>query len=172
EKTLIFTVTITEQDQVVITAMKIVELISLQYKDLGIVSIGCPETIVYYRNLKPVSKFKGMLKSALMILLAFFGTSYSIMSYNGDVDAVKLLNDLYILFTGDRNGSTVGQILGIVAYSLGLCAGMIIFFNHGINKKSTDDPTPLQVQMRLYEQDVNTCIIVDSSRDNKTLDVN
>ena len=72
------------------------------------------------------------------------------MSYNGDVDAVTLLNDLYILFTGDRNGSTVGQILGIVAYSLGLCAGMIIFFNHGINKKSTDDPTPLQVQMRLY----------------------
>lgn len=172
EKTLITTLTNTEQDQIVISAMKIVELISLQYKDISIISIGCPETIVYYRNLKPVSKFKGKLKSALMMLLAFFGTAYSIMAYNGDVDAVNLLNDLYILFTGDRDGSTVGQILGIVAYSLGLCAGMIVFFNHGINKKNTDDPTPLQVQMRLYEQDVNTCIIVDSSRDNKTLDVN
>ncbi len=172
EKTLITTMTNTEQDQIVVSAMKIVELISLQYKELSIVSIGCPETIVYYRNLKPSSSFKGKIKTALMMLLAFFGTAYSIMAYNGDISAIELLGNLYTLFTGSTKEGTVGQVLGIVAYSVGLCFGMIVFFNHGINRKDTDDPTPLQVQMRLYEQDVNTCIILDSSRKNNTLDVN
>ena len=55
-------------------------------------------------------------------------------------------------------------------YSIGLCVGMITFFNHGINQKDTDDPTPLQVQMRLYEQNVNQSIILDSERNNKTID--
>ena len=48
---------------------------------------------------------------------------------------------------------------------------MITFFNHGINHKNTDDPTPLQVQMRLYEQNVNQSIIIDSGRNKDTLDV-
>ena len=48
---------------------------------------------------------------------------------------------------------------------------MIIFFNHGINNKDTDDPTPLQVQMRLYEQNVNQAIIIDSDRNRETIDV-
>ena len=30
--------------------------------------------------------------------------------------------------------------------------------------KLTDDPTPMQVQMRLYEDDINTTIIEDISR--------
>ena len=48
---------------------------------------------------------------------------------------------------------------------------MIVFFNHGINHKKTDDPTPLQVQMRLYEEDVNKTIIMNSSRNGNTIDV-
>ncbi|MDE6023939.1 MAG: stage V sporulation protein AA [Lachnospiraceae bacterium] len=173
EKMLITVLTNTEQDQIVISAMKLIEIISKDFKELNVVNIGCPETIVYYRNLKPVSSFNGKAKSILLMVLAFFGTAYSIMSYNCDVGSIELLNNLYTLFTKETAESLpLGLNLGIVAYSVGLCIGMITFFNHGINTKSTDDPTPLQVQMRLYEQDVNTCIIVDSSRKNETLDVN
>ncbi|MCM1272755.1 MAG: stage V sporulation protein AA [Clostridium sp.] len=172
EKTLVTVLTDTEQDQLVISAMKLVALISKDFKDLSIVNIGSPETIVYYRNLKPASSFKGKAKSILLMVLAFFGTAYSIMSYNCDVGSIELLNNLYTLFTKETADSLpIGLNLGMIAYSIGLCAGMILFFNHGINKKKTDDPTPLQVQMRLYEQDVNTCIILDSARNNETLDV-
>ncbi len=161
----------TNQDQVVISVMKLIELISTTYKDIQIESIGEPETIVYYKNLSSLKKGEGKLKSLLLMLLAFFGTAYSIMAYNCDVDADQLLEKLYTLFTGKTDINSIGLLIGTLGYSIGLCAGMIIFFNHGINKKKTDDPSPLQVQMRMYENDVNQCIIIDSSRKKETIDV-
>lgn len=162
----------TEQDQTVITVLKLIELINTTYKNLSVESIGNPETIVYYRNLTSSHRLSGKIKAFLLMVLAFFGTSYSIMSYNGDVGAIDLLSNLYEMFTGQTavQGQT-GPALGIIAYSIGLCMGMIIFFNHGINKKNTDDPTPLQVQMRLYEEDVNKAIILNSERNNRSIDV-
>lgn len=171
EKTEILVFPNTEQDQTVITVMKLIELINTQFKQLSIQSIGNPETIVYYRNLNPMHKLSGKIKALMLMVLAFFGTAYSIMAYNGDVGSADLLNSLYKMFTGNEaQAGDLGPTLGILAYSVGLCVGMIIFFNHGINKKHTDDPTPLQVQMRLYEEDVNKAIIIDSTRKNKTID--
>jgi stage V sporulation protein AA len=101
-------------------------------------------------------------------MIAFLGAAYSIMSYNTDVGATQLLNQLHQLYTGS---APTGPTIGMLAYSIGLCIGIIIFFNHGIMNKLSDDPTPLQVQMRLYEQNVNKTVITDSERHNETIDV-
>lgn len=170
-KTALFTFTDCEQEQSVITMLKLIEVINTRYKNVTVVSIGCPETIVYYRNLSPMHKASGKLKAFFLMILAFFGTAYSIMSYNGDVGANDLLNDLYKMFT--NNSATAqdsGYTLGIIIYSVGLAVGMIVFFNHGINRHKTDDPTPLQVQMRLYEEEVNKAIITDSERNKSIID--
>lgn len=173
KNTEIFVFPNTEQDQAVVSVMKLIELINTAFKPVSVESIGSPETIVYYRNLSSMHKLNGKVKAFLLMALAFFGTAYSIMSYNGDVGAIDLLKNLYELFTG-KTGTEgdIGLSFGIIAYSLGLAIGMIVFFNHGINKKDIDDPTPLQVQMRLYEEDVNKAIIVNSERKNQTIDVN
>lgn len=173
KNTEIFVFPNTEQDQAVVSVMKLIELINTAFKPVSVESIGSPETIVYYRNLSSMHKLNGKVKAVLLMALAFFGTAYSIMSYNGDVGAIDLLKNLYELFTG-KTGTEgdIGLSFGIIAYSLGLAIGMIVFFNHGINKKDIDDPTPLQVQMRLYEEDVNKAIIVNSERKNQTIDVN
>ncbi len=173
KNTEIFVFPNTEQDQAVVSVMKLIELINTAFKPVSVESIGSPETIVYYRNLSSMHKLNGKVKAVLLMVLAFFGTAYSIMSYNGDVGAIDLLKNLYELFTG-KTGTEgdIGLSFGIIAYSLGLAIGMIVFFNHGINKKDIDDPTPLQVQMRLYEEDVNKAIIVNSERKNQTIDVN
>ena len=160
-----------EQSQIVITAMKLISLISGEFEKIHVESRGSPETIVYYKNLKAGTKAKGKLKALFLILIAFLGTAYSIMSYNGDVGTADLLSNIYNIFTGKEGDiGDIGYAAGVFAYSIGLTLGMIIFFNHGINKCNTDDPTPLQVQMRLYEQDVNNCIILDSNREKKTID--
>lgn len=167
----LFTFPNTEQDQVVITALALIQKITKLYGNCTVENIGKPETIVYYRNLKASTKRSGLVKEIFLMILAFFGTAYSIMSYNGDVGAIDLLNNLYTLFTGETASSTAGNILGAIGYSLGLFIGMLVFFNHGLNKKLTHDPTPLQVQMRLYERDVNDTITIDSARKKKTIDV-
>ncbi len=37
--------------------------------------------------------------------------------------------------------------------------GILVFFNHIGKKKITSDPTPIQVEMRKYEQDVDMAFI-------------
>jgi stage V sporulation protein AA len=58
-----------------------------------------------------------------------------------------------------------------VAYSIGLAAGIIIFYNHIGGKRLTSDPTPLEVEMRNYESDVNKAIIVMADREKLEKDV-
>ena len=168
----VFTFPNSEEGQIVITALALIKLINTNYKELHIETIGDAETIVYYKNTPPVKSLKYKLRAAVLMVFAFLGTGYSIMSYNGDVGSADLIKRLYRLFMGSDPAAGDKQLsLAIVIYSIGLCIGMIIFFNHGINNKDTDDPTPLQVQMRLYEQNVNQAIIIDSDRHKGTIDV-
>ena len=71
---------------------------------------------------------------------------------------------VYELVTGEvSNGFTVMEW----SYSLGLLIGILVFYNHFSRKKVTSDPTPLEVEMRLYEQDLNTTVIENNSRGNQ-----
>ncbi len=163
----------TDKSQMVVTSLKIIELITKARGDVTVSHVGTPETIIYYKPVNKKKPFSDKLKILFLMLVAFFGTGYSIMSYNGDVGTASLLENLYTLFTGNEYTSSNSVMnYGIIGYSLGLCIGMIIFFNHGLSKNSQDDPTPLQVQMRSYEQEVNNCIVKDSNRKKETIDVN
>ena len=41
---------------------------------------------------------------------------------------------------------------------------MLIFFNHFMGKKLTADPTPMEVEMRAYEDQVDTTVLEASRR--------
>ena len=58
-----------------------------------------------------------------------------------------------------------------VSYSIGIIIGILVFFNHFGKKRFTVDPTPLEVQMRLYENDIQTTLVEDASRRREELDV-
>ena len=161
-----------EQGQLVVNALAVIGEILKYNKQLTVQNVGSPECVVYYRSLSDSHKRTGKIKAFFLLLLAFFGTAFSIMSYNGDVGAIGLLQDLYQMFTGTEAVTTnAGYKFGVLFYCVGLFFGMLLFFNHGLNHKKVDDPTPLQVQMRLYERDVNDTIVVDSARKGTSLDV-
>ena len=83
------------------------------------------------------------------------------MTFNTDVNMSGLFFQLYRQFTGEiSTGHTILEF----CYSVGIGIGVVFFFNHFGRMKLTDDPTPMQVQMRLYEDDVNNTIIEDASR--------
>lgn len=54
-----------------------------------------------------------------------------------------------------------------VSYSVGLAAGIILFFNHVGGRRLTKDPTPIEVAMRNYEEDVDKTLIVQAGREGK-----
>ena len=58
-----------------------------------------------------------------------------------------------------------------VTYSIGLAIGIIVFFNHIGGRRITKDPTPIEVEMRIYEDDVNNALVETADREGKTIDV-
>ena len=52
-----------------------------------------------------------------------------------------------------------------------LTVGILIFFNHFGKKRFTVDPTPMEVQMRLYENDIQTTLVEDYARKGEEIDV-
>lgn len=158
-----------ENGKAVLSILKIIELVENQYTDVFFENIGEIDLIVYYKppNQKE-SKILLSLKIAAICLVGFFGSAYSIMTYNNDVSANEVFAMLHELFTGKAiTGPSIMQL----TYCIGLTLGVIVFFNHAANKRLSDDPTPFEVQMRLYEKDVNDTFIIGSDRKEETIDV-
>ena len=68
----------------------------------------------------------------------------------------KVFQESYYVVTGrESDGFTILEL----SYSLGLAAGIIGFFNHFSKWKINTDPTPLEVEMRLYEDNISKTLI-------------
>ena len=90
------------------------------------------------------------------------------MAFNNDVDVTKMFSQIYELVTGTKSdGFTMLEL----TYSIGLIIGILVFFNHFGKKRFSVDPTPIEVEMRLYENDLQTTLIENISRKEKELDV-
>ena len=143
------------------SVMDLVDLIQKKEPDLDITPLGELSFILTYQPPgKPQMIFE-ILKVVYISLASFFGAAFSIMTYNTDADVGTLFKQIYQQVTGNvSNGFTIQEI----SYSIGLAAGVLFFFNHFGRKKFSADPTPMQVQMRQYEDNVNTTLLEENSR--------
>ena len=72
------------------------------------------------------------------------------------------------LVAGSKNtGKTVME----VSYSIGLAVGILVFYNHFGPKKLSKDPTPIEVEMRKYETEINQALIDGHNRQEGKMDV-
>ena len=139
----------------VMSVMDLVDKIQQKEPDLTVTPLGETDFILTYEKPGSQNLIFRWLKIALVCLITFFGAAFSIMTFNADVDVEKLFQQIYFQVTGQNSsGFTPLEI----AYSAGLGLGILFFFNHFVHRKITADPTPMQVQMRKYEDDVNTTI--------------
>ena len=145
----------------VISVMDLINDIQLKEPDLDITHIGEPNFIITYQKEGTVNIVIRWCKVIFVCLATFFGAGFSIMTFNNDVDMGSLFSQFYTLVTGkSSSGFTILEI----SYSIGIGLGVLIFFNHYGHLKLSDDPTPMQVQMRTYEDDVNRTLIEQAAR--------
>lgn len=138
------------------SVMEVIECLQKEFPGLDINNIGEADFIITYAKPHRPGNAAAFLKTACVAVLSFFGASFSIMTFNNDVNVNRLFGQVYELFTGQTSdGFTILELM----YSIGLGLGILIFFNHFAGKKFTEDPTPLEVQMRTYEDDVNTTVM-------------
>lgn len=158
-----------KKQQLVVSVLKIIEIVTKEIPDADIQTLGEEDFILNYSPQPKNEKIKENIFTFFICLVAFFGGGYAIMAYNTDAGAKELFTHLSMLFVGN---ATSGVACLVITYSVGLTVGMILFFNHFGQKKLTTDPTPLEVQMRLYEKDISTTVIKDLSRRGENMDVN
>lgn len=96
----------------------------------------------------------------LVWLLLFFGSALTIMNFHADVNMQEVQIRIVEMITGRRDEH---PYLFQVAYSIGIGFGMAVFFNHLFKKKWNEEPTPLEVEMFLYQQNVDKFVVIEET---------
>lgn len=162
-KEVLLTVTSSKQEKYAFSVLRLFEILSLGHRDVEWVNIGEEEFIVEYRPPEKMNLVREVVKTSFVCLAVFFGAAFTIMTFNQDVAVADVFRMMEELVLGKGVESSVIEI----AYSIGLPLGVILFFNHFSRLKIDSDPTPLQVQMRLYEENVNKTVIENASREGR-----
>ena len=152
----------------VISILEIIACIHKNCPGIEIQNLGETDIIVTCEDQKTLAKFWHIVKTAFVAAVTFFGAAFTIMAFNNDVDVTRLFSQIHELATGaESSGFTILEI----SYSVGLTVGILVFFNHFGKKKFTVDPTPMEIQMRLYENDIQTTLVENASRRGDEIDV-
>lgn len=152
----------------VVSVLKVIEQIHKEFPEADVQNLGEPDVIITFAAQKSENKVIHFAKTLGVVFLTFAGAAFSIMAFNNDVDTTKLFQQIYILLTGKvSDGFTVLEF----TYCIGLVIGILVFFNHFGKKRFTADPTPIEVEMRTYENEIQSTLIETYSRKGKEMDV-
>ena len=152
----------------VISILKIISMIEEVCPGVTVQSLGESDLLLEIVNVNRHKGWQQGMKIVLVALVSFFGTAFTIMAYHNDIVIREVFGEVYRVVMGkETTGFTVLEI----SYSIGLVAGIIVFFNHIGGRRITKDPTPIEVAMRNYEEDVDRALIATADREGKTIDV-
>lgn len=104
------------------------------------------------------------MQNRLCLLHLLFGAAFTIMAFHNDIGIREVFGQIYELLTGQEPQSVTALE---IAYSIGLALGILVFFNHIGGRRITSDPTPIEVEMRKYETDVNQALTETADREKR-----
>ena len=76
----------------------------------------------------------------------------TIMNFHEDVSMKECTSKTIYNYYGKSERK---PLLFQIPYSIGLGLGMILFFNHVFKKRLNEEPSPLEVEMFNYQQDLD-----------------
>ena len=147
--------------------LKVIELIGKEFPQVSVQNEGETDFIVTVRKTPEQAVWKDYIKVLLVSLICFFGAAFSIMTFNEDASVKDVFGYVCKMVMGTEEG---GRTVLDLSYCIGLPIGIIVFYNHFAGLRVQRDPTPIQTQMRLYEEDVNKTLIQNASREGNTID--
>ena len=162
----VFRVEKQEKQKISMSVLYLVRYISDRKPGILVVNLGEADFIVEYKPPEPEKKWLDILKAGLVGLIIFFGSAFTIMTFNEDANVAEIFELVYKNIGGMSEGNGWLE----VSYAVGLPLGILLFFNHFASAKLSNDPTPLQIQMRQYEQQEDATIIEDAARKGERLE--
>lgn len=144
---------------VVIDIMSVIRLIQQKYAQIEIESIGPAQCIVevIYPRTAPNALLVGFVW-----LLLFTGSGLTIMNFHEDVSMLQVHQKIYQIITGE---SEENPLWLQIPYSIGIGIGMVLFFNRLFNKRLNEEPSPLEVEMFLYQQNLDQYVAIHENKE-------
>lgn len=146
-----------EQDGnlVLIDMLMIVKKVKEVMPNVTVEHYGEPHVLVeIYKHNRPPS----LILISLVWLLLFVGSGLAIMNFHADVSMLQVHQRIYKLITGKQ---MMHPFFLQIPYSLGLGLGMVIFFNHLFKKRFSEEPSPLELEMYMYQENLNHYIVTE-----------
>jgi stage V sporulation protein AA len=140
----------------VIDVIQIIKILQRTHPELLIHNIG-PEQIIIEVQPQKRTKINFLLVAFVWIVL-FIGSGLAIMNFHTDVSMQEVHQRIYELVTGKKN---LHPFIIQIPYSFGVGAGMILFFNHLFRKRFNEEPSPLELEMFLYQQNIDEYVLVN-----------
>jgi len=152
QKVSIHTVTKKDGEFIVIEGFLLLSILQKVFPDVEFELVGPTETIIQVES----RKFKPSVVFVFVVwVVLFIGTAMSIMNFHYDVGMPEVHETIHYIFTGERTS----QPLWIqIPYSIGLGIGMVLFLNHWFKKRINEEPSPLEIELFKYEQDIDEYI--------------
>jgi stage V sporulation protein AA len=153
-----------DKKRCVLSSLKLVKMMEEACPGISVEVIGETDVLLEWVKVKRRKSMVQWIKTAVVCLVSFFGTAFTIMAYHNDIGINEVFEEVYrMVMNAEPGGINVLE----VSYSIGLAAGIIMFYNHVGGRRLTKDPTPLEVAMRNYEQDVDKALIETAGREGK-----
>lgn len=118
--------------------------------------INSDEVIVQFVKKKKSKKIIEFLKVFVVASIVFVGSLTAIMAFQIESEMGKLVERFGHILSLSENEIKYGFT---IPYSLGVTLGIIIFFNHFGNKKISNDPTPIEIELVEYDEKVKRTIV-------------
>ncbi len=140
-----------------ISVMDIIKCITAKFPSFTVNNVGEGDVLIQYSPKEhKTNRFLNFIKIACVSVVLFIGSGTAIMSFQADGELLKIMEGYYSMFYGKTQHS---PWLIEIPYSIGLALGITVFFNHFSRSKESKDPTPIEIQMTLYEQQTVTSMI-------------
>lgn len=155
------------------SVLYLVSIIEKNCPDVSVEVIGDVDFVVEMIEAKELflglsGKFWEAVKITLLCIVIFLGAAFTIMAFNNDISITGVFERLYTQVKGGQKPEISELEIG---YCIGLFVGIMVFFNHVGKKKLTTDETPIQVEVKKHEQDIDKAFIETANRRGELKDV-
>lgn len=160
EEIILLTVKKEDRNIIVIDLAQVIMAIRKMDQNIEVETFGPSQTIIEIILSK---KKMSYLTFALVWFLLFVGGGMTIMNFHVDVSMGEVHQKIFTIITGKVEDK---PLLIQIPYSFGLGMGMILFFNHFFKKRFNEEPSPLEVEMFNYQQDLDRYVIMNENKEN------
>lgn len=153
------------KNNIIVSVFSIIAMINLRFPNANINIVGEGDILIsFYKKDNRENNQGKLLRVVVVCLLLFVGAATAIINFHSDVDMPQTQKTIYRIISGKE---TDNLLLLQIPYSIGIGVGMSVFFNHIFKKRINNEPSPLEVEVYLYQENLDQYIKNNGGKHNK-----